>query len=173
MGSIRLLQEVDDRSQFHSGDASLDRYFQVYAGQNQFRHHLSITYVFDEAGELLGYVTVSGGEMKAERLPKGSRKLPAYPLPILRVARLAVIVSAKGKGIGAQLLRHALNLALSKSSATGCVGVLVDPKPGLEGFYERFAFQPTPVIEGQILAPSPYVPYFISVQKIRAALAAP
>ena len=37
--------QTDDRTRFRSGDADLDRFFQAYAGQNQFRHHIGTTYV--------------------------------------------------------------------------------------------------------------------------------
>ena len=42
---IRRLEPRDDRSEFHSGNIDLDRFFQRYAGQNQFRHHIGTTYV--------------------------------------------------------------------------------------------------------------------------------
>jgi hypothetical protein len=40
---IRALREGDDRSQFQSGDTDLDRFFQKFAGQNQFRHYIGVT----------------------------------------------------------------------------------------------------------------------------------
>ena len=172
MGSIRPLIESDDRRNFESGDVHLDRFFRLYAGQNQFRHHVSVTYVFENGGQILGYVTVSGGEITADRLPRGSKKFPRYPLPILRVGRLAVARAARGMGIGAQMLRHGLSLAVSMAATTGCVGVLVDPKAGAEGFYQRFGFEPVQVLEGEILAGSSYVSQFIPLAKIQAALSA-
>ena len=42
---IRRLAPEDDRSVFQCGNIDLDRLFQRYAGQNQFRHHIEITYV--------------------------------------------------------------------------------------------------------------------------------
>ena len=42
---IRALREDDQRSEFCSGNDSLDRFFREFAGQNQFRHHLGVTYV--------------------------------------------------------------------------------------------------------------------------------
>jgi predicted N-acetyltransferase YhbS len=173
VGSIRPLREDDDRSRFRSGDPHLDRYFQVYAGQNQFRHKVSVTYVFEESGGVAGYATLAGGEIRAERLPPGAKRLPAYPLPILRLARLAVAQSARGTGIGAQLLRHAFSLALAMSTTTGCVGVLVDPKSGAESFHERFGFIRTRIVEGELLGGSTPAPYFISLEKVRNALAGP
>jgi GNAT superfamily N-acetyltransferase len=170
MGSIRLLRESDDRARFESGDEHLDRYFRMYAGQNQFRHRVSVTYICEEAGEAIGYLTVAGGEIKSEKLPMGAKKLPSYPLPILRIARLAVARSARGMGIGSQLLHHGFSLAIAMATATGCVGVLVDPKPGAEEFYRRFGFEPTEVVEGALLTNPGPVPHFISLRRVEAAL---
>jgi hypothetical protein len=42
---IRALRKSDDRSSFCSGNIELDRFFQRFAGQNQFQHHIGTTYV--------------------------------------------------------------------------------------------------------------------------------
>ena len=42
---IRPLQPSDPRQDFISGQIDLDTFFQRYAGQNQFRHHIGVTYV--------------------------------------------------------------------------------------------------------------------------------
>ena len=52
---IRALRESDDRSQFQSGEADLDRFLRKYAGQNQFRHHIGTTYVAVEGNRIAGY----------------------------------------------------------------------------------------------------------------------
>jgi len=105
---IRPLRETDDRTAFRSGDPDLDRFFARYAGQNQFRHHIGTTYLALEAGRTLGYATVAPGNLEADALPITVRRaLPRYPLPVLRLARLAVDVTAQGQGVGKTLLRHA------------------------------------------------------------------
>lgn len=79
---VRRLEPRDDRSGFHSGNIDLDRFFQRYAGQNQFRHHIGTTYLAVRGEQITGFVTVSSGEMTTEALSKGLRKrLPSYPLP--------------------------------------------------------------------------------------------
>ena len=40
---IRVLREDDERS-LRSGDTDLDRFFRQFAGQNQFRHYLGVTF---------------------------------------------------------------------------------------------------------------------------------
>jgi GNAT superfamily N-acetyltransferase len=126
---------------FQSGDADLDRYFQRFAGQNQFRHHVGVTYVAANDTGILGFATVAPAEISVEILSARDRKqLPAFPLPALRLARLAVDREAQGNGIGLALLRFTLTLALKMRDELGCVGVIVDAKPNAVAFYERLGF---------------------------------
>jgi len=168
---IRALHEGDDRSRFRSGDPDLDRFLQKFAGQKQFRHYLGVTYVAMEGGRILGYVTVAPGDIEIDSLPAVTHKrLPRYPLPALRLARLAVDESVQGQGLGGQLLRFVLQLAVRMSGEYGCVGVCVDAKPGAEEFYGRYGFIPVEALEGQSDArPSP-TPMFLSMRAIRKAL---
>jgi GNAT superfamily N-acetyltransferase len=167
---IRALRRSDDRSPFRSGEPDLDRFLHKYAGQNQFRHHIGTTYVAVEAGRILGYLTVAPGELEIERLPGAIRKkLPRYPLPILRLARLAVDESARGRGLGGALLRFALKLAVRLSTGYGCVGVLVDAKPGAVEFYARFGFTPLELVEGHSAARPAPTTLFLAVSEILAA----
>ena len=97
---IRALRESDNRSVFNSGDLDLDRFFQKYAGQNQFRHHIGATYVAVEGDRVAGYATIAPGHIEIENLPAARRKrLPQYPLPILRLARLAVDRYSRDKAL--------------------------------------------------------------------------
>ena len=148
---IRRLESNDDRSGFRSGNIELDRFFQRYAGQNQFRHHIGTTYVAIQAGGITGFVTVSSGEMMAEELPKPLRgRLPAYPLPILRVARLAVDERFQDHGIGRLLLRAMLELALEMRDRVGCTGVVVDAKPDAVDFYSGLGFKVIELVSGAL-----------------------
>lgn len=70
---VRRLEPRDDRTEFRSGNIDLDRFFQRYAGRNQFRHHIGTTYVAVQGERLIGFVTVSSGEMVAEKLAKNLR----------------------------------------------------------------------------------------------------
>jgi GNAT superfamily N-acetyltransferase len=149
---IRVLEPGDDRSRFSSGNPDLDRFFHRFAGQNQFRHHIGVTHVAMDGGDILGFLTVAASEIAIDALPEARRgRLPRYPLPVLRVARLAVSVSARGRGIGQALLRHALRLARRTAAEIGCVGVVVDAKPEALGFYLRYGFEPLSVVEGALL----------------------
>jgi GNAT superfamily N-acetyltransferase len=168
---IRALREDDDRAAFRSGDADLDRFFQRFAGQNQFRHHLGVTYVAAEDRTILGFATVAAAHVEIDDLPVVvRRKLPRYPLPVLRLARLAVDQSAQGQGLGLQLLRFVLRLALQMADDYGCVGVVVDAKPDAEAFYTKYGFVAVAAVEGRSDARPAPTPMFLSIRAIREAV---
>lgn len=171
---IRALRPDDDRSAFHSGEEALDRYFRSYAGQNQFRHHVGATYVAVENRRIFGFATVAPGQIEFEGLPASARKgLPRYPLPILRLARLAVDRSARSQGIGAQLLRYVCRLATKMGDEYGCVGVAVDAKPSAVEFYEKHGFVPHDPLEGRSDARPPATWMFLAMRAILAASDSP
>jgi GNAT superfamily N-acetyltransferase len=170
---VRRLQPRDDRSGFRSGNIDLDRFFQRYAGQNQFRHHIGTTYVAVQGDLITGFTTVSSGEMTTERLTKTlRRRLPAYPLPVLRLARLAVDNRFQGYGIGRLLLRAMLELALELRDRVGCVGVVVDAKADAVAFYSALGFKPIELVSG-ILGDRPEpVAMFLPIGQIAASVKA-
>ena len=167
---IRALRAADDRSRFRSGDPDLDRFFAGFAGQNQFKHHLGVTYVAVEDRSILGFATVAPGQVEIDGLPASARKkLPSYPLPVLRLARLAVDESVHGQGLGMQLLRFVLRLAIRMAADYGCVGVMVDAKPGAVAFYARHGFIELDVVEGQSDARPRTTAMFLSMRAIKGA----
>lgn len=168
---VRSLARSDDRSGFSCGDIELDRFFQRYAGQNQFRHHIGSTYVAVDGERILGFVTVTPGEVAGAAMSEHIRKrLPDYPLPILRVSRLAVDRHAQRRGIGEMLLRFAFGLALQLRDHFGCVGVVVDTKAGAIPFYRKLGFRPLEVIQGTLGDRPEPLPMFLAIRRIAAAV---
>ena len=172
MTTIRALQPSDDRSQFESGDVDLDRFFARYAGQNQFRHHIGTTYVaLDDDGLVVGYASVSAGSLAIDKLPAALRKkLPQYPIPVLRLARLAVDESSQGRGLGSALLKYVLRLAARMAGDYGCAGVVVDAKPTAVAFYAQYGFAPIDLVEGESQARPQPVAMFISLREVASAV---
>ncbi len=168
---VRPLRPTDQRTSFHSGDEQLDLFFHRYAGQNQFRHHIGTTYVAVEDKAVLGFATVTVGHIEIEGLPPNLRKkLPDYPLPILRLARLAVDQSAQGKGVGQDLMRAVFAVALELRERLGCVGIVVDAKAGAESYYARYGFVELEAIAGMLEERPAPKPMFLPVSAIVAAL---
>lgn len=164
---IRRLSESDDPSGFSSGDHDLDDFLKRHALANA-RAGIGVTYVSTgAAGHIVGYLTVAFTAVKAIELPAapGSmRHLPAYPLPALLIARLAVDRRHRRSGIGTRLLRFALEEALVAHERFGCTTVIVDPKPDAAPFYERFGFRPDRHRE-----PGAQARLFLSMQELTQA----
>jgi GNAT superfamily N-acetyltransferase len=146
-----MLSTKDDRSSFRSGNVDLDRFFARYAGQNQFRHHIGVTYIAVEEGTILGFATVSPSQIEITDLPEEARrKMPRYPLPVLRLARLATDERARGRGVGSVLLRTVFTLAHEMARTVGCLGVVIDAKSDAVGFYEKLGFRALEVSSGAL-----------------------
>ncbi|MCZ7583105.1 MAG: GNAT family N-acetyltransferase [Deltaproteobacteria bacterium] len=167
---IRPLREDDDRRDFSCGQPDLDRFFQYYAGQNQFRFHISVTYVAAAGNRIVGFATVAAGSILTDQLPSArlKRSLPGYPLPVLRLARLAVDRRVQRAGVGAALMRHILHRALDQRNELGCIGVVTDAKPEAVSFYERYDFVAiNGILEGAMHA-SP-IPMFLPIATVAAS----
>lgn len=171
---IRLLKATDDRRGFSSGHPDLDRYFRDLAGQHS-RKGISRVEVADMAGLIVGYSATAPGQIATDDLPPQlARRLPRHPLPILRLARLAVAQGRQRHGIGSLLLQSALRRALDLREGFGCVGVVVDAKPSAAGYYASFGFRPLPVTFGQIEGTDgPTTQMFLPIGTIGKALGDP
>lgn len=167
---IRALTKEDDRSSFSCGQADLDRFFEHYAGQNQFKLFLAVTYVALVDARIVGFATVAASALERSQIPSARlrKRLPSYPLPVLRLARLGVDTRAQGVGIGTALLRQVLAIALEQRSAMGCVGVVTDAKPDAVPYYEALGFVPLDGVREGLLASEP-LPMFLAIETAAAA----
>lgn len=147
---VRFLQPGDDRSGFSCGDPDYDDFLRKYAGQNEFRHHVGRSIVVVDDERVVGYATFALGEIAIDALPeRAARRLPHYPLPVLRLARLAVDTRYQGLGLGRMLVAEVLELALRLREEYGCVAVVVDALAGRERFYESLGFERVRAVEGR------------------------
>lgn len=168
--TVRALRREGDRSRFSCGQDDLDRFFHHYAGQNQFKYGLSVTYVAEVDQQVAGFATVCGSEIERDALPdrRLRTRLPSYPLPVVRIARLGVDTGAQRKGIASSLLRHVLLLALEQRDTTGCVGVVVDAKTESVAFYDALGFVRLDGVRDGLLPADP-VPMFLGLDTVAKA----
>lgn len=135
------------RSGFSCGVAALDDYLRRRAGQH-LRDGVATTHVLiDDAqpARILGYCALSAAQLHLHELRQEDRKhLPAYPVPAMRMGRLAVAALEQGQAYGPMLLGHAVHLALSVRQTMGVRVLIVDAKDeNAAAFYERYGFRLT------------------------------
>jgi len=169
--AIRRLLVDDDTSSFRCGDPEYDLFLQRYAGQNQDRLFVGTTYAALDGQRVVGYVTVAVGQIDRDDIPdETQRGLPRYPLPVLRLARLAVDEAFQGRGLGRRLAAYAFAVALQVRAAAGCIGVVVDALPNRVGFYADLGFLELELTSGQSpIRPRP-VAMFLPLASVAAAL---
>ncbi|MGL4375252.1 MAG: GNAT family N-acetyltransferase [Microcoleaceae cyanobacterium] len=141
---------IDDyrvtRNDFDCGVPELNEYLKKYARQND-RRGISKTFVAippGENSEVAGYYSVSMAEIKRESLPDNYRKgLPCYPVPAMRIGKLAVSRAMQGRGLGGELLMESFRKAVNLSFEVGIFAVIVDAKnEGVKQFYLKYGFLP-------------------------------
>lgn len=142
---ISGLSPEHDRSDFDCGEPALNNFLQKLARQ-QAKRDFNRSYVACAPGELRirAYYAISSASIDFANWPPGLQ-LPRYPVPVVRIGRLAVDMREQGTGVGAALLQHAMYLAVSLAQQIGVYAVVVDAKhEKAAAFYARFGFQRFP-----------------------------
>ena len=134
-----------DRAGFDCGVEPLNRYLKALAGQHRVKG-IATTFVLVESerpSRILGYYSLSAASLALERLTEADRKgLPAYPVPAVRIGRLATSVSIRGHGLGELLLQNAIKRILRSRNTIGVHAVVVEAKNvAAEGFYRKYGFR--------------------------------
>lgn len=130
------------RRSFSCGVVALDDYFKKFAKGNHVKN-LGKTFVLPEENDaVIGYYTISMGSVDFLSLPQEFReRLPRYPIPIARIARLAVNLKNQGQGWGEFLLVDALQRIREAASLVAAFGVVVDAKDEkAKAFYMKYGF---------------------------------
>jgi GNAT superfamily N-acetyltransferase len=127
---IRRLEELDEVSGFDCGDEPLNNYLKRHAWSNQEKSSIGVTYVAaDETAPqaVLGYFTLAMASVPRGAFPtKYVRGLPAYDLPLILLARLAVERRFAGRGIGHALISEAFHVSLRVANVVGCRCIVTD-----------------------------------------------
>ena len=125
---------------FTSGTASLDDWLKRRARANQVSG-ASRTYVAAEAGRVVGYYCLASGALALNDAPGGIRRNMPDPIPMAILGRLAVDQTWQGRGLGAALLRDAVERTQAASAILGIRGLLVHAlSDEAKSFYEHHGF---------------------------------
>ena len=147
---------------FDCGTKVLNEFLSRYSLKND-SLGIGRTFVaFDEKDEVVGYFTLATAQVVYDEIPDEYRgKLPKYPIPSLRIARLAVGKSIQGKGIGKWLLAQAFIKIIHVAEITGLYFIIVDAKETSKSFYEHYGF---------IKFKDKELSYFLTVETVRKAM---
>jgi len=141
---IEPLNRNPNRTAFICGIESLDRYLKLQANQDIKRRVSRLFVVRSRQDEtrVLGYYTLSTLSIDLSLLPeKLAKKLPKHPIPAALIGRLAVDISAQGKGIGKMLLSSAIKRTLAVSDEIAIYAMVVDAiNEQAESFYKQYGF---------------------------------
>ena len=142
---IEKLQRSHPVESFDCGSPELNRFLHRFAWINQ-QAGTSQTYVGLVNATVIGFYSLAVGELRHEdasdRLTKG---IARHPIPIMLLARLAVASGWQGRGVGAALLRDALQRTLQAADIAGIRAIAVHAKDETaQGFYTHFDFVPSP-----------------------------
>lgn len=145
---ISKLDKSFNRKNFDCGNAALNRYLKQLSSQALKRHE-AIIYVAHKADnkaannkEILGYYTLSTchiEQIDASTLLKNQS--PYSYIPCVLLGRLAVDSSQQGKGVGSNLLLHAMQTVRKLAENIGIAYIVVDAKDDVaKSFYTAYRF---------------------------------
>ncbi len=138
--------KVHANKMFDCGHDEMNRFLKRYADKNR-KLGLSSTWVLPETVEnkneqkmkLGAYYTLASATVKQDIIPY-DKKLPAYPVPVVLLARMAVDKRYQKQGLGKKTLVTALRKALELTEkGLPALGVVLDVlDDDAWSFYQRF-----------------------------------
>ena len=127
---------------FSCGNNDLDIFYKRYGLIND-KNGYGRTFVLENNQKILGFFTLCSFSIKFDEYPnKNNEILPKYPIPCIKIARLAVNHKYQGQGYGKELLKQAFLRILGVSSSVGIRLIVVDAKESATSFYTKFGFMP-------------------------------
>lgn len=145
MLSIIKLQKDLDRQAFDCGVSVLNDFLKTKATQYIKRQEAVIYCAYDDENQkIAGFYTLSNTVILQTDDPILLKKQhPTSPISCVLIGRLAVDVNYQGRGIGSDLLIHALKTTKKLSEMVGIAFVVVDAKDdNAKRFYEQYGFKP-------------------------------
>ena len=143
--NIISIRDIDNNllSKFDCGIDVLNVFLKCYSLPND-ESNIGRTYVAIDNSQIVGYITLCTAQLEFAQMPQEYRaNMPRYPIPGIRIARLAIDQRFQGNGYGRELITFALKKILITSVSVGIKIVIVDSKEESKSFYEHYGFKPT------------------------------
>jgi GNAT superfamily N-acetyltransferase len=142
--SIEKLERRHAVEPFDCGEESLNRFLIQFAYPSQ-QANASKTYVGLVNHDIIGFYSLVVGEVSCDDAPERLKKGLARPVPLMLLARLAVSRTWQGKGVGAGLLKDAIQRTLQAADIIGIRAMATHAKnDAARAFYEHFGFIQSP-----------------------------
>ena len=131
---------------FRCGDILLDNFLQKEANQLE-KKNITKTFVLVDRlnpSEIIGFYTLSAAQIDHQNFSEGlKKKLPKYPIPCIRLGRLARSLNYLGRGIGELLIGKALIRCREAQELVGANALIVEAKnEKARDFYLNYGFIP-------------------------------
>ena len=151
--SPRSLTAEDDFADFDCGESSLDNWLRQHALANQ-AAGASHCYVTCSDDRVVGFYTLSTGSVVRASAPKRVRTNMPDPIPVILLGRMAVDLKHQGQGLGAQLVRDAIEQTVRAADAIGLAALLVHTQTETaRAFWEHYEFVRSPTDEMHLMLP--------------------
>jgi len=140
---IERLSKIHNRKQFDCNQNSLNNYLKHTARQHADRE-ISRTFVLvddNEVTQILGYFTLTVCEIVPADISDSRLQRYPHPIPVAKLARLAVAGTHQKKGHGKLMLIDAMRRTIYIAENVGLVGMVVDViNQSAVKFYKNYDF---------------------------------
>jgi GNAT superfamily N-acetyltransferase len=147
LSDVRIAPLARDHQleKFDSGVDELDEWLRRFA-RTAAAAGTARTYVLTGAERVLGYYALTPGAVNRRDLPeRHARGMPAHPIGVILLARLAVDRSRQAQGYGRALVADAAVRTLQAADLVGARAMLVHARDErAAAFYERLGFTRSP-----------------------------
>jgi hypothetical protein len=142
-----MIDAAHDISKFDCGKAPLNEFLSLHAVDKQ-NARLSRTYVVLRTDFVVAYYTLAHVSVTQPESPKKFGSGMPAAIPAIRMARLAIDLTAQGLGLGRSLFVDALRrtwIVMERGAAPVRLFVVDAMDDSAKAFYERFDMTPSPV----------------------------
>jgi GNAT superfamily N-acetyltransferase len=139
----RLIAADDQIEDFDCGVSVLNDWLKKRAIANHVSG-ASRSYVVSRNGRVVGFYCLAAGAIAGSAATGSIRRNMPDPIPVIILGRLAIDLSARGLGLGAGLLTHAIEQTQEAARIAGIRALLVHAKDKNSAqFYRHFKFVPS------------------------------
>jgi GNAT superfamily N-acetyltransferase len=162
--SIEVLNDTCRVEGFNCGEPARNSWLCTRAFSNQ-RTDDTRTYVaVTDGADVAGFYAITVGAIVRDLVPGPLRRNAPDPVSCILLGQLAVSLQWQGRGLGRDLVLHAMRQAVKVAELAGCRLFAVHPaRPALVGYYGRFGFRSVDTTPPIML---------MSLHAVRATLAA-